>query len=333
MTSVLVTVPEGLGDAIQTLPVLRSLSVSSAAVTVVINDSYRDLFVIKFGLIAKFYTWEAIKSRGKNSNYFDIILDLRGLTPMAELSEVLSYGHIIRHTLFIDPEIKNGANCIYVNRLDIGSKFFNAEGVIPAQAWTFYVDMLECLYDFKGSIRTSIESMSQVSERIKNGITSSEIRDKSDSIALLPCGTLDSKKWPLMSYLGLADLLVKNGFLCNFYLGPNERDETATLSAVNSHLNVKVELDLVSLATDLFNSRLVIANDCGPMHLAAVMGCPIVAIFRATLPQCWFPYRGTNQEFIGGPEFSGPYVSTFHATDHTPSQDCVFGLVRSLLKF
>lgn len=331
MISVLVTIPEGLGDAIQTLPALKSLSVSSADLTVVIKKPYQDLFRYRFSVNAKFYDWETIVTRGKVANHFDVVLDLRGLSNVGDLFQVLSWKHLIRHTLFIDPKVKQGAPCIYVDDSVMERKFFNADGIIPSEAWTFYAFMLQCVY---GSIKSSlppIHTMDVVAKKISQNLRDLELGVFQNAVAFLPGGTLKSKKWPLESHMRLADYFLERGFVCNFYLGPNERGDMDILQKRSPAIVIYQELDLLKLSSKLLKSRLVIANDCGPMHVAAVIGCPIVAIFRSTLPQCWFPYRGSDQKYVGGPRFSGPFFSRLHSTDNIPSEHCVLQAARSLL--
>ena len=46
------------------------------------------------------------------------------------------------------------------------------------------------------------------------------------------------------------------------------------------------------------NARLVIANDCGPMHIAAPSGANLIAIFGPTNPHCWFAYSGAHRKYV-----------------------------------
>jgi heptosyltransferase-1 len=50
------------------------------------------------------------------------------------------------------------------------------------------------------------------------------------------------------------------------------------------------ELNLLQTAALLERARLYVGNDTGPMHIAAAMGTPVVAIFSARdFPQQWYP--------------------------------------------
>ena len=49
-------------------------------------------------------------------------------------------------------------------------------------------------------------------------------------------------------------------------------------------VNVAGRLSLPALAALLHRARLMIANDSGPMHLAAAVGAPVVALFGTAEP-------------------------------------------------
>jgi len=53
-------------------------------------------------------------------------------------------------------------------------------------------------------------------------------------------------------------------------------------------------LSLRGLLTLLKNGRLVITNDSGPLHLAALMGTPIIALFGPTHPDHILPTRANS---------------------------------------
>ncbi len=63
------------------------------------------------------------------------------------------------------------------------------------------------------------------------------------------------------------------------------------------------KIPLVSLPASIREASVVIANDSGPMHLAAAMGCPVVAVFGPTDPRQYGPYpfdRPENISIRGG---------------------------------
>ena len=61
---------------------------------------------------------------------------------------------------------------------------------------------------------------------------------------------------------------------------------------------------IVDLALFIENSRLVIANDSGPMPLAAALGVPVAAVFGTTSPVKYepFPFDCITHQLIRAPQ-------------------------------
>ena len=95
-----------------------------------------------------------------------------------------------------------------------------------------------------------------------------------------------TKRWPPDRYGRLAALLSERGFSCAVVIGPGE-EELAGRVAASAKKPLPIlgaDLDALELAGLLSRARVVIANDSGPMHLAAAVGTPVVALFGPTDP-------------------------------------------------
>ncbi len=53
------------------------------------------------------------------------------------------------------------------------------------------------------------------------------------------------------------------------------------------------QTNLLELAALMKRAALFIGNDAGPMHVAAAVGCPVVALFGPSDPKVWGP-RGSK---------------------------------------
>ena len=115
-------------------------------------------------------------------------------------------------------------------------------------------------------------------------------------VIFLPCGRWEAKKWPEGHWVDLADRLSSHGKRIALVLGPEEHNSYVRLRGKVKR--TLISRNLVELADMIASGGLVVANDCGPLHLAAAMGNPCVAIFGPTNPYKWFWYHNSRQVFV-----------------------------------
>jgi heptosyltransferase-2 len=112
--------------------------------------------------------------------------------------------------------------------------------------------------------------------------------DRDDPLALLAPGAAFgwTKRWPPERYGALGDLLIARGVVCAVVIGPGEEAlGAAVAAAARARLPVLgADLDPLELAALFSCARVLVANDSGPMHLAAAVGVPVVAFFGPTDP-------------------------------------------------
>lgn len=99
------------------------------------------------------------------------------------------------------------------------------------------------------------------------------------------------KRWGIHNYVSLSrwlDTVMGGDITFTFILGPDERKEAAMLSQ-GSHprFQLMVSHSLADIAYVTLNASLVIANDCGPSHIAQNACIPYVGLFHQANPQ-WF---------------------------------------------
>lgn len=95
-----------------------------------------------------------------------------------------------------------------------------------------------------------------------------------------------TKRWPPERFGRLAAILSARGHSPALVIGPGE-EALAAQAAATAVAGIPVlgaDLDPVELAALFSLARAVVANDSGPMHLAAAVGTPVVAIFGPTDP-------------------------------------------------
>jgi heptosyltransferase I len=107
---------------------------------------------------------------------------------------------------------------------------------------------------------------------------------------LSPGGGWAAKLWPPENYGEVAAALAREGLpsLINFGPGEDERARAAEQSSAGAAQPLRCSLgELIALTR---RASIFIGGDSGPMHLAAALGVPVVAIFGPTDPARNGPY-------------------------------------------
>lgn len=114
-------------------------------------------------------------------------------------------------------------------------------------------------------------------------------------IALCPGSAQPAKRWPVERYDDVARrLMAQHGAAIVVVGGPDEARIGAQLGAgwpQGRWWNAATSLSMLELTELLRRCQLFVGNDTGPMHLAAAVGTPCLAVFSAQCPeQRWHPY-------------------------------------------
>lgn len=105
-------------------------------------------------------------------------------------------------------------------------------------------------------------------------------------VFLSPGGGWASKRWPTERFAELAERLHRDfGLAAVLNRGPGEKamdDAFRRATAIRARI---FSGDTVHLAAILASARLAVGGDTGPLHLAAALGTPVVALFGPTDPR------------------------------------------------
>lgn len=112
-----------------------------------------------------------------------------------------------------------------------------------------------------------------------------------DRIAILnPAAGWPAKQWPADRYGELAKRLSMRGFRALVNIGPGEEEVGASVVGASGGKSEMLSCTVPQLIALTRHAALFVGGDTGPMHLAAMLGVPTVAIFGPTDPARNGPY-------------------------------------------
>jgi lipopolysaccharide heptosyltransferase II len=156
-------------------------------------------------------------------------------------------------------------------------------------------------------------------------------------IAINPVAKWESKLWPKERFARLADMIIDEYDARIIFTGGSEDRHIIQdiMSAMKGRaLNLAGHTTLKMLAALYEKTVLVISTDTGPMHLAAAMETPVVAIFGPTAPWRTGPYGSSHRVVRADPECSPCFKRLCETMDcmHQISEDQVMAEVRSVME-
>ena len=298
---ILILKPSSLGDVIQALPVLRLLKrhqpaaeifwwIDSALAPLIENDP--DLTgVVRFERKrwAKPQHWpEMIRSiRRLRAQNFDLVIDLQSLLRSATFAWLADGKFLIG----LD-ETREGARGFY--DLAVPRKSFHTHAV------DWYLSVLPPLGVPVHKNFVWLPERPEIAAEIKHKWPDAIAPQPPAAsrqprwLALQPGARWKNKRWPAKHFGELVHSLALAFPEARFAIlgGKDDRSlgEFVLQSAPDRCLNLAGETSLPEMVEWVRRCDLMITNDTGPMHVAAALGKPLVALFGPTAPHRTGPY-------------------------------------------
>jgi lipopolysaccharide heptosyltransferase II len=295
---ILILKPSSLGDVIQALPVLRLLKrhfrdaeifwwIDSALAPLLEDDP--DLTgIVRFERKrwGKPRHWpEMLRSlRWLRARHFDLVIDLQCLARSGAFAWLANGKFLVG----LD-EVREGARGFY-------------DAAVPRKSFhTHAVDWyLAVLPQLGVPVHKKFQWLPErpaVATEVKRkwlGENSSFATHNPQFILLQPGARWPNKRWPAGNFAELVRLAVKNSPTARFAILGDAEDkplgEIISRAAPEQCLNLCGATSLPEMVEWLRLGDLMVTNDTGPMHVAAALGKPLVAIFGPTEPRRTGPY-------------------------------------------
>ena len=117
-------------------------------------------------------------------------------------------------------------------------------------------------------------------------------------VAFIPCSRRRTKNWPLEYFVEVGHALQERAGATIFLVGSSKNQPAC--DRIEKQLDGRVvnmcgKTSLVELGSLLQEMDLTVSVDSGPMHMAAAIGRPVLAVFGATDPKRTGPYGESHR--------------------------------------
>ena len=129
-----------------------------------------------------------------------------------------------------------------------------------------------------------------------------------------------AKEWPAAHWVALARALVERRYSVAFFCAPNEMERMAPLAREAGGLPLLAP-GLPGLAACLQACEVVVANDSGPLHLAAAVGARAVGLYGPVSPRWSAPLSARAESVYLGLECSPCHAKVCPLGHHRCLQD------------
>lgn len=164
------------------------------------------------------------------------------------------------------------------------------------------------------------------------GVVGEMLRGIRNYAILNPGAGWGAKRWPAQRYGEVARQLAGEGLHCFVNCGPGEEQLGEQVSTASGASAKALKLTITELIALTRGAKLFVGGDTGPLHLAAALQVPVVAIFGPTDPARNGPYA-TRSVVL-----RSPASPTTHARNPKPDEgmleigvDAVVEAARGLL--
>jgi heptosyltransferase-2 len=152
-------------------------------------------------------------------------------------------------------------------------------------------DLVRLICEGEGRRRLVLNLLAEEIEQAQQQLTNWGITARDFLVGIHPGGSSFDKRWPEGNYAAVADTLVREHRAKILILrAPEEAElERNIQSAMQSEPVAHAPKSIRELAALIGCCHLFVCNDSGPMHIAAALDVPTVAIFGPTDHVAWKP--------------------------------------------
>jgi ADP-heptose:LPS heptosyltransferase len=128
-----------------------------------------------------------------------------------------------------------------------------------------------------------------------------EQRMKGRAYAVIhPGAVMSTKRWEARRFAEVARALTAQGLTIVLTAGPGEESFASEVARQSDGAVIMLGLNIPELAELIRGAKLYLGNDSGPMHLAAAVGTPVLAVWGSSDSRRWRPW-GVEYRVVQNP--------------------------------
>jgi lipopolysaccharide heptosyltransferase II len=212
---------------------------------------------------------------------FDVALDLQGLFRSAAMGWLSGAPHRIGFA-----NAREGSPWLYSRLVEVPTSEMHA-----VDRYLLLADALEAGRDGKPEFRFRLPQSDH--DEVERMLTRAGLPAAGRWAAMSISARWPTKRWPAASFAALADRMTREGLGPVVFIGgPDDKADVAAVRAMMTHSSIDLagSLPVGLLPALLSRADILVTNDSGPMHVAAAMGTPVVALFGPTSAVRTGPY-------------------------------------------
>ena len=295
--NILIVKLSALGDIIHTLPSLTALRqlYPAAHITWVVEEAAADLVknhpYLDAVLISRRKSWNKGFRRGQFRRSWEEIRFFIKTIRQRPYDLVIDFHGLFKSSIIVF--LSGGKRKLgYDSLQELSGLFLNEK--IPEEmnkhAVERYLDFPRYLGAKIDRVQFVLPSNKEAEEKTRILMDKYNLEDKK-FIAINPIAYWETKLWSNEKFAHLADL-INNKLQMKVVLTGSEKEpiEKITSLMTTESINLGGATTLLDLASLYKKALIVITTDSGPMHLAAAVETPVIALFGPTDPARTGPY-------------------------------------------
>lgn len=307
--NILIVKTSAIGDLLHTLPALPALRATypAAHISWLVEEEASDLLLGLPGLdevlVSRRKRWiKAFKAGERLATLKEIAAFIRQVRAR-EYDLLLDFQGLLKSSLFVAlsrarRKVGFGRGMAHAE----GSYLFLTERVVPVSMDTHAVDRELLLLAGIGIrpqvVDTTLPLGAMDHERAEALLAAHGLTPDQPMVAINPMTTWETKHWHSRGFAAVADHFQRQGLAVVFTGGQGDR---GAIASILSQMQEKGAVALAgattlrTLAALYARARALITTDTGPMHIAAAVRTPVVALFGPTAPWRTGPYGPGHQ--------------------------------------